>query len=112
MRRHLDRPVDTAWWAPLATNGTFGPQGCPQRRSGGFAAASWLQCNSGTPCWATAYDDGTRRRRFIKLFTEGKYDIATIAMQTPNGSILWNVTIRERKGMNNWRVGAREYAAE
>ena len=112
MRRHLDRPVDSAWWAPLATNGTFGPQVCPQRMSGGFAAASWLQCNSGTPCWATAYDDGTRRRRFIKLFTEGKYDIATIAMQTPNGSILWNVTIRERKGMNNWRVGAREYAAE
>ena len=112
MRRHLDRLVDTAWWAPLATNGTFGPQVCPQRLSGGFAAASWLQCNSGTPCWATAYDDGTRRRRFIKLFTEGKYDIATIAMQTPNGSILWNVTIRERKGMNNWRVGAREYAAE
>ena len=112
MRRHLDRPVDTAWWAPLATNGTFGPQVCPQLLPGGFAAASWLQCNSGTPCWATAYDDGTRRRRFIKLFTEGKYDIATIAMQTPNGSILWNVTIRERKGMNNWRVGAREYAAE
>ena len=118
--------------------------------SGGFAAASWLQCNSGTPVgqvtileellahvvekrpdareryapfvlttlmspdevWATAYDDGTRRRRFIKLFTEGKYDIATIAMQTPNGSILWNVTIRERKGMNNLRVGAMEYAAE
>ena len=80
--------------------------------SGGFAAASWLQCNSGTPCWATAYDDGTRRRRFIKLFTGGKYDIVTIVMQNPNGSILWNVIIRERKGMNNWRVGAREYAAE
>ena len=104
--------MDSAWWAPLDTNGTFGPQVCPQLLPGGFAAASWLQCNSGTPCWATAYDDGTRRRRFIKLFTEGKYDIATIAMQTPNGSILWNVTIRERKGMNNWRVGAREYAAE
>lgn len=62
--------------------------------------------------WATAYDDGTKRRRFIKLFTGGKYDIATIVMQNPNGSILWNVIIRERKGMNNWRVGAREYAAE
>ena len=62
--------------------------------------------------WATAYDDGTKRRRFIKLFTGGKYDIATIVMQNPNGSILWNVIIRERKGMNNWRVGALEYAAE
>ena len=62
--------------------------------------------------WATAYDDGTKRRRFIKLFTGGKYDIATIVMQNPNGSILWNVIIRERKGMNNLRVGALEYAAE
>ena len=33
-------------------------------------------------------------------------------MQNPNGSILWNVIIRERKGMNNLRVGALEYAAE
>ena len=62
--------------------------------------------------WAAAYDDGTKRRRFIKLFTGGKYDIATIDMQNPNGSILWNVIIRERKGMNNLRVGALEYAAE
>ena len=62
--------------------------------------------------WATAYDDGTKRRRFIKLFTGGKYDIATLVMQNPNGSILWNVIIRERKGMNNLRVGALEYAAE
>lgn len=62
--------------------------------------------------WATAYDDGTQRRRFIKLFTGSKYDIATVVMQNPNGSILWNVIIRERKGLNNLRVGALEYAAE
>ncbi len=37
--RHLDRPVGAARWAPMTTDGTFGPQVCPQRMPGDFAAA-------------------------------------------------------------------------
>ncbi len=60
--------------------------------------------------WATAYDDGTKRRRFIKLFTGGKYDIMVVVRQEPNGDVLWNIINRDRKDMNNLRVGALEYA--
>ena len=62
--------------------------------------------------WATAYDDGTKRRRFIKLFTGGKYDIMVVVRQEPNGDVLWNIINRDRKGMNNLRVGMLEYAAQ
>ena len=60
--------------------------------------------------WAAAYDDGTKRRRFIKLFTGGKYDIMVVVRQEPNGDVLWNIINRDRKDMNNLRVGALEYA--
>ena len=60
--------------------------------------------------WATAYDDGTKRRRFIKLFTGGKYDIMVVVRQEPNGDVLWNIINRNRKDMNSLRVGALEYA--
>ena len=55
--------------------------------------------------WDTAYDDGTQRRRFIKLFTGGKYDIMVIVRQEPSGNILWNLINRDRKGMNILRAG-------
>ncbi|MDO4769949.1 MAG: PBECR2 nuclease fold domain-containing protein [Brachymonas sp.] len=55
--------------------------------------------------WDTAYDDGTQRRRFIKLFTGSKYDIMVIVRQEPNGNILWNLINRDRKGMNILRTG-------
>lgn len=45
MRRHLGRLVDTAWWAPLATNETFGSQVYPQHLPGEFAAMSYLHHN-------------------------------------------------------------------
>ena len=54
MRRHLGRLVDAAWRAPLTANETFGPQVCPQRMPGDFAATSWL--HSRPP-------QGTNRRR-------------------------------------------------
>ena len=60
--------------------------------------------------WATAYDDGTRRRRFIKLFATAKYDIMVVVRQEPNGDVLWNIINRNRKDMNSLRVGALEYA--
>ena len=49
MRRHLGRLVDTAWWAPLTTNGTFEPQVCSQLLPGGFAAASCIYFNPNAP---------------------------------------------------------------
>ena len=55
--------------------------------------------------WDTAYDDGTQRRRFIKLFTGSKYDIMVVVKQEPNGYILWNLINRDRKGMNILRAG-------
>ena len=60
--------------------------------------------------WSTAYDDGTRRRRFIKLFATAKYDIMVVVRQEPNGDVLWNIINRNRKDMNSLRVGALEYA--
>ena len=62
--------------------------------------------------WSTAYDDGTKRRRFIKLFTGGKYDIMVVVRQEPNGDVLWNIITRERKGMNKLRTGELLYAAQ
>jgi hypothetical protein len=38
--------------------------------------------------WETAYDDNTTRRRFIKLFSDSKYDILVIVNQLPNGQIV------------------------
>ena len=62
--------------------------------------------------WSTAYDDGTRRRRFIKLFATAKYDIMVVVRQEPNGDVLWNIITRERKGMNKLRTGELLYAAQ
>ena len=55
--------------------------------------------------WETAYDDATTRRRFIKLFSDSKYDLLVIVREGPDGAVLWNVIHRERKGMNGLRVG-------
>ncbi|MBS0508138.1 MAG: hypothetical protein JSR53_12220, partial [Proteobacteria bacterium] len=59
--------------------------------------------------WSTAYDDDTIRRRFIKLFAGAKYDILVIVREQADGSVLWNVINRERKGMNALRVGTPIY---
>lgn len=61
--------------------------------------------------WDTAYDDGTQRRRFIRIFQGAKYDILVIVRQEPNGNILWNLINRDRKGMNSLRIGALIYKA-
>ena len=55
--------------------------------------------------WETAYDDATTRRRFIKLFSDSKYDLLVIVREGPDGAVLWNVLNRERKAMNTMRVG-------
>ncbi len=55
--------------------------------------------------WETAYDDATTRRRFIKLFSDSKYDLLVIVREGPDGAVLWNVLNRERKAMNTMRTG-------
>lgn len=59
--------------------------------------------------WRTAYDDGTTRRRFIKLFSGSKYDIIVIVEEMPDGDVLWNILNRERGKMNTMRVGELMY---
>jgi hypothetical protein len=59
--------------------------------------------------WTTVYDDDTTRRRFIKLFSGAKYDILVIVREQADGSVLWNVINRDRKGMNALRVGTPVY---
>lgn len=61
--------------------------------------------------WETAYDDATSRRRFIKIFSDTKYDLLVIVREASDGEVLWNVIQRERKGMNAMRVGRLIYAS-
>jgi len=61
--------------------------------------------------WQTAYDDDTTRRRYIKLFSDAKYDILVIVREGANGDVLWNVLNRDRKDMNTMRVGNLLYQA-
>ena len=60
-----------------------------------------------TEVWATQYDDATVRHRYIKLFSESKNDLMVIVRVEPDGSIFWNMMQRERKKMNDMRVGER-----
>lgn len=62
--------------------------------------------------WRTAYDDGTMRKRYIKLFRGSKYDIMVVVYEQPDGDVLWNIINRERKGMNVLRVGVLLHQAE
>jgi hypothetical protein len=61
--------------------------------------------NSPTEVWATAYDDGTLRNRYIKLFSGSKYDLLVVVRLDPDGAIFWNMMQRDRKKMNDLRVG-------
>jgi hypothetical protein len=65
-----------------------------------------------TEIWATKYDDATVRNRYIKLFPGVKYDLLVIVRVEPDGSIFWNMMQRERKKMNELRVGNRIYEEE
>ena len=58
-----------------------------------------------TEVWATQYDDATLRHRYIKLFGGSKYDLLVMVRVEPDGSIFWNMMQRDRKKMNDLRVG-------
>lgn len=63
-----------------------------------------------TEVWATQYDDATTRHRYIKLFNGSKNDLLVVVMVNPDGSIFWNMMQRDRKGMNDMRVGERKFS--
>lgn len=62
-----------------------------------------------TEVWATEYDDATVRHRYIKLFSGSKYDLLVVVRVEPDGSIFWNMMQRDRKKLNDQRVGERIY---
>ncbi len=55
--------------------------------------------------WATNYDDGSYRHRYIKIFKGAKADLLVVVMVQPDGSIFWNLMQRDRRRMNEMRVG-------
>lgn len=63
-----------------------------------------------TEVWATQYDDATLRHRYIKLFGGSKYDLLVVVRVEPDGSIFWNMMQRERKKLNDLRVGERIFS--
>ena len=62
-----------------------------------------------TEIWATSYDDGSYRQRYIKLFKGTKYDVLVVVMVQPDGNIFWNMLQGERKRLNDMRVGVPIY---
>jgi len=58
-----------------------------------------------TEIWRVAYDDGSHRNRYIKLFTGAKYDLLVMVKVQEDGSVFWNMMQRDRKGMNALRLG-------
>ncbi len=58
-----------------------------------------------TEVWRVAYDDGSYRNRYIKLFTGSKYDLLVMVKILEDGSVFWNMMQRDRKGMNALRLG-------
>jgi hypothetical protein len=67
---------------------------------------------SPTEVWSTAYDDGSSRNRYIKLFSDSRNDLLVVVRVDPDGSIFWNMMQRTRKNMNDQRVGERIWAGE
>lgn len=58
-----------------------------------------------TEVWAVAYDDGSVRNRYLKLFSGSRYDLLVLVKVEPDGSVFWNMMQRDRKGMNALRIG-------
>ncbi len=63
-----------------------------------------------TEVWQVAYDDGSTRNRYIKLFSGVKYDLLVIVRVDPDGSVFWNMMQRDRKSMNLLRTGKLIYS--
>ena len=58
--------------------------------------------------WLTAYEDGSLRRRFIKLF-KGKKSMLVIARENVDGSLFWNAIPAQANYIDNQRIGVLLY---
>ena len=58
--------------------------------------------------WLTAYEDGSLRRRFIKLF-KGKKSMLVIARENVGGSLFWNAIPAQANYIDNQRIGVLLY---
>ena len=58
-----------------------------------------------TEIWATSYDDDDYRHRYIKVFKGAKADMLVVVMVQPDGAIFWNMMQRDRRRMNEMRLG-------
>jgi SPP1 gp7 family putative phage head morphogenesis protein len=61
--------------------------------------------------WATPYDDGTLRKRYIALF-EGRNDLLVVVREARDGSLFWelyNAMQSDTKRLNKLREGALIY---
>lgn len=65
-----------------------------------------------TEIWRVAYDDGSVRHRYIKLFSGTGYDLLVIVTVAPNSGVFWNMMHRARKRMNDLRIGDRVWPRE
>lgn len=70
-----------------------------------FAAFVLPTLQRPTEVWRVAYDDGSHRNRYIKLFTGAKYDLLVMVKVQKDGSVFWNMMQSDRKGMNALRLG-------
>ena len=53
--------------------------------------------------WFAAYEDGSFRRRFIKLFN-GKKSMLVITRENINGSLFWNAIPAQANYLDNQRT--------
>ena len=58
--------------------------------------------------WLARYDDGSFRRRFIKLF-RGRKNMLIIARENINGSLFWNAIPVQENYVDNQRTGTLLY---
>ena len=58
--------------------------------------------------WLTVYENGSLRRRFIKLFKDGK-SMLVITRENTGGSLFWNAIPAKLKYIDNQRTGVLLY---
>ena len=58
--------------------------------------------------WLTTYENGSLRRRFIKLF-KGKKNMLVITRENIDGSLFWNAIPAKSKYIDNQRSGVLLY---
>lgn len=57
-----------------------------------------------TEVWMAAHGEGETRTRYIKLFSDGKYDMLVV-VNTTKDSLLWNVIPMPTRSLDNQRTG-------